>query len=177
MTLRELELKVADWLKSVPHLPTSAQTWLASNIWWIALVGGVITAIVAFFGLISIIVALPFLSFGIFFGAHGAWWLITTLLSLAFVIVSAALLLNAVTPLRRMAKKGWVLLFILLLVNAVSTAVAAVTSGGLYPLFSGLIVGVIFLAIEAYLLYEIRGYFNHPSKITHHAHRETSHEN
>lgn len=176
MTLRELELKVAGWFKEVPHLPTSAQTWLASNIWWIALVGGVISAVVVFFGVVGLAVALPVMSFGIFFGAHGAWWLITTLISLAFAVAATVLLLQAYVPLRRMAKKGWVLLFILLLVNIVSTAVSAVVSGSAYSLVRGLIVGIIFLAIEAYLLYEIRGYFNHPSKIAHTVHHETSHE-
>lgn len=176
MTLRELELKVANWFKQVPHLPTSAQTWLASNIWWMALVGGVISAVVAFFAVMSLAVSLPFMSFGIFFGAHGAWWLITSLISVAFTVIAAFLLLDAYMPLRRMAKKGWVLLFVLLLVNVIMTVVTAVISNNLYSLFSSLLVGVIFLAVEAYLLYEIRGYFNHPSKIHHTEHHTTASE-
>jgi hypothetical protein len=176
MTLRELELKVGGWFKEVPHLPTSAQTWLASNIWWMALVGGIVSVIVALFAVMGLIATLPFMSFGIFFGAHGAWWLITTLISLAFTVVAAVLLLQASGPLRRMAKKGWVLLFVLLLVNIISTAVVAVVSDSVYALLSNLLVGVIFLAIAAYLLYEIRGYFNHPSKISHAVRQETSHE-
>ncbi len=176
MTLRELELKVAGWLREVPHLPISAQTWLASNVWWIALVGGVVSAVVAVFMLIGLMVALPFLSFGIFFGAHGIWWLITAFISLAFIAAAAIILLNAYQPLRRLAKKGWVLLFVMLLINTLSTAISALTSGSAWSFLRNLIIGVIFLALEAYLLYEIRGYFNHPSKIEHTPRHEVKHE-
>lgn len=128
MTLRELELKVAGWLREVPHLPISAQTWLASNVWWLALVGGIVSAITAVVMVIGLIVALPLLSFAIFFGVHGIWWLIKTLIALVFVAAAAIILLDAYQPLRRLAKKGWVLLFLLLLINVVSTAVGALTA-------------------------------------------------
>ncbi len=169
MTLRELEVKVAGWLRQVPHLPIGAQSWIASNIWWIALIGGTISAIVAFLVALGLIATLPLISFSVFFGSHGTWWVIQTIVSLAFIAITAIILIVAYQPLHRLVKKGWVLLFLLLLINTVWTVISALTAGSAWSVLQTLVAGGIFLAVEAYLLYEIRGYFSHPSKIEHSA--------
>ena len=158
--------KIEDWAedlhKKLPHLPKSAQTWLAQNIWWIAIVGAGLSAI-------SVIASLQFIatlsSPTAFYGyplvgvTHTGYAITTALISLAFVVVTGLLLALAVKPLRAQSRKGWTLLFYALLVEAVSVVVNAIVNFNIFGFFFQIIFGAVFVAITAYFIFEIRSHF------------------
>lgn len=160
--VRQLETKVAGWLKPVPPLPTNAQKWLAENVWWLAIIG-VIASVLGIIALISAIMA-----YVTFLGAvvglyptqtHESGWIVVTLLSLLFSIATTVITALAINPLKKAQKKGWDLLFLTLLVGAASVLVGAVASLDLGRFIGGIIFGGIGLAIGAYFLFQLRSYF------------------
>jgi len=167
--VRQLETKVAGWLKPVPPLPTNAQKWLAENVWWLAIIS-VVASVIGMFILIGAITA-----YITFLGAvvglypaqtYGSGWIVVTLLSLLFGITTTVLTALAINPLKKSQKKGWDLLFLTLLVSATSILVSAVASLDLGRFIGGIIFGGIGLAIGAYFLFQIRSYFVKTTKET-----------
>lgn len=160
--VRQLETKVAGWLKPVPPLPTNAQKWLAENVWWLAIIS-VVASVIGMFILFNAIMAyLAFLGAAIgFYSAqtYASGWIVATLLSLVFSIATTVLTALAINPLKKLQKKGWDLLFLALLVGAVSVLVSAVASLNLGIFISDIIFGGIGLAIGAYFLFQLRSYF------------------
>ena len=163
--LSKLERTVAKWLKDVPHLPLSFRQWLGDNVWWMAVIGTILSGIatlgliIAFFGSLSTL-GTPFISYyasATFVG----WVIITTAVSLVFVALECILLGMSVTPLKEKQKKGWVLLFIVLLLGAVSVVVNAILTLNVLTFITSIIFGAIWSAIAAYLLFEIHGEFAH----------------
>ena len=168
--LHKIETTVAGWLKGVPHLPAAGQKWLATNIWWLALIAAILTgisllvAVTGLFSLLAIVgtyVATYYVS-----EAVSAWAIITTLISIAFMAVSVVLLAMAITPLKELKKKGWVLLFMVWLLEVVSVVVSAVLTLNVAAAIISLLFGGIFLAIIGYFLFEIHGQFALPKKAT-----------
>jgi len=166
--INKIEAIVGGWLKNVPHLPAAGQKWLGQNVWWIALIGaiaagiGVLGGLVALFTTISLVGSLS--STYYVTQTVTSWAVVTAAVSLAFLVLQGLLLAIAVKPLKDLQKKGWVLLFTTLLVQAASVVVSAVLTLNVAGFLIGIIFGAVGLAIGAYFVYEIRGQFAQVSK-------------
>ena len=159
--VRKLEKKLNDLYKGAPHLPKEAQHWLADNVWWLALLG----AILSLLGLLFIIplllaafalttVVSPIAGYGYYSDPVGLGWL-AVVVSIVSYIVTAVLLALAVNPLKVKAKKGWEFVFLSYVVNFGLSIVVAVLSFNLGSVL-GSVVGAV---IGGYFLFEIYSYF------------------
>jgi drug/metabolite transporter (DMT)-like permease len=164
-SINKLENTIAGWLKPLPHLPTTWQKWIAENVWWITVIGVILSVI----GVVALIGSLSFLSFvtssSYYYGyyvaqSHTSLWMISSVVSILFMIVSIVLMAMAINPLKLMKKKGWGLLFLTFVVGALSTIVSIILNFNVFTFIPSIIFGAIGLAISAYFLYEIRSYFN-----------------
>lgn len=166
--LGKIEKKILTWLKGVPHLPESARKWLGDNVWWIALIGAILTAIAVLFSIIGIFGVLSVLgTVGATYYAAStftSWAIVTGLVGLAFSVLQGLLLATAVKPLQSKQKKGWVLLFATLLLGALSVVVTAILTLNPFTFIVNILFGAIWLAISGYLLFEIHGQFAHVEK-------------
>jgi hypothetical protein len=166
----KIETTVAGWLKSVPHLPKGGQKWIAENVWWIAMIGmiasiiGIFTAISALVVVATFAPSVDYYGYAIAQTYNGPTW-ISLVLSLVVSIIQITLLAMAIKPLRSLQKRGWTLLFLTLLLNAVSIVLSAVFSFNPLSFVFGLIFGAIGLAIGAYFTFEIRSYFVHVAPV------------
>jgi hypothetical protein len=157
-----LESKVATLLKPVPHLPAGGQKWIAENVWWIAiisLVASIISVFVAIAGIIAFFAFVPVSYYG-YSQVYAGPSVLGLIVSLLVAIVEIGILAMAIKPLRAVNKKGWTLLFVLLLINAASAVVSAVLSLSVFGFIFGIIFGAIGCAIGAYFLFEIHGHFS-----------------
>lgn len=155
--IRKLEALVASWYKNMPHLPQRGQKWLAENSWWIVLVWVILTAMGVAGMLIATLFAGTVLSaFGPVGTAIGGVAFIIVTITMLFSIAMIVLGAMAVSPLKMLSKKGWTLLFIMILVSVAADIFTFLLN---FNLFS-LVWGVLFAAVLAYFLYEIRSYFN-----------------
>jgi uncharacterized membrane protein YhaH (DUF805 family) len=166
----KLEKIVLGWTKSVPHLPVVAQKWLGTNVWWIALVGAILSAIAVLFALTGLfalmaIVGAPSNAYYVYGGYTGTA-ILSGVISLIFLAANGLLLALAVNPLKAKQKKGWVLLFLTLLVEALSVVVNAVLSFSVLGFIMAILFGAIALAIGAYFVFEIHSQFGHTPKAT-----------
>lgn len=161
--LQKLENIILGWAKSVPHLPEVVRKWLGDNVWWIALVGAILSSIAGLFALIGVFGVLSVMGTvaSTYYAASTftAWAIVTGLVSLLFIVIEVVLLATAVKPLQLKQKKGWVLLFVTWLVGAVSIVVNAVLSLNPFGFIVGIIFGAIWLAVSGYFLFEIHGQF------------------
>lgn len=166
--LSKLERTVLGWLKNVPHLPEVARRWIGDNIWWITLVGAILSGIGVLVGLIGVIgvaslvgtVAASYYATATF----TAWAIILGLVGLAFSVIDTVLLAMAVNPLRAKQKKGWVLLFTVWLVGVVAVVVNSILSLNVLGFITGILFGAIWIAISGYFLFEIHGQFAHTER-------------
>lgn len=158
-SIHKLETRIAGWYSNAPHLPKNGQKWLAENVWWIAVIGAVFGA----FALLAI-VPLTLVALGLSATANLApstygyetpavMWT-SVLISAVSLVIITVLTAMAILPLKDRRKKGWDLIFISMLVNAASLVLSVITAD-----FSGLIGGVIGLALGGYFLFEIRNLF------------------
>lgn len=161
----KLETTVAEWLRLVPHLPNSARKWLANNVWWLAIIS-VVASVSGI--LIDILSLMSYLNiYGPINGPYATQYIggviIVSMASVVFSLVITFLTVLAVSHLKVLRKKGWNLLFLILIVNAISAIVVAALSviinQSLLGFIIGVIVGGLVVAIEAYFLFEIRFYF------------------
>ena len=166
--IKKLENQVLVWVKNVPHLPAAGQKWLGQNVWWIVLVFAIIIGITilgSFFGLLVQVALLGAPSSAYYItGNYAALNIITAVVSLVFSVAGGLLLALAVKPLQNMQKKGWVLLFMTLLVSALSVVVHAVLSFSVLGFIILMLFGAIGLAIGAYFIFEIHSQFGHALK-------------
>jgi len=169
--INKLETTVAGWAKNVPHLPANGQKWIANNAWWIVLIGVIlsgISLIVVFFGTLAAIAILAGVSAGTYNSFAGVgitgYTIVAAFIGLAFVLIRVLLMAAAISPLKALQKKGWVLLFVVWLVQAVSVVVGAVLTLSIGGFFVGIIFGAIGLAISGYFLFEIRNQFAHTTQ-------------
>lgn len=169
--IHKLENLVAGWLKNVPHLPANGQKWLGKNVWWIVLIGAIVSGIAVLFTIGSVFTAVALLGAASTYagyyvaGTVTGWLVVSALVSLAFLIAQGLLLALAVNPLKAGQKKGWTLLFGAWLVNAVSVVVSAILSMSILGFITGIIFGAIGLAIGGYFLFEIHGQFGGTAKV------------
>ena len=166
--LSKLERTVLGWLKDVPHLPVSARKWLGDNIWWIALIGAILSGIGILVLLGSLFTLLA--SFGTpvvsYYASPTFLGLIiaTTAVSLFFVALEGVLIAMSVTPLKEKQKKGWVLLFASWLVGVVYAVVTTILTLNVLTAFGNLIFSAVWIAASGYLLFEIHSQFAHTEK-------------
>lgn len=169
--LTNLETKTAGWLQALPHLPKGGQKWLAENVWWLAIISVVASAI----GVLTIISAI--IAYQTFIGTtalydsyyavqpYGSGWVFTTVISLLFLIVTTAVTAAAINPLKQLSKKGWNLLFVVLIIQVVSIIINAIASLNPFAFIFSILFGAIGITIGAYFLFEIRSYFLTPAKV------------
>ncbi len=166
--LSKLERTILGWLKDLPHLPVQARKWLGENIWWIALIGAILSGIgvlVLISSLFSLVASLstPVISYypsPTFLGLV----ITTTAVALFFVAVEGLLLAAAVTPLKEKQKKGWVLLFASWLVGAVYAVVTAILTLNVFTAIGNLILSAVWIALSGYVLFELHSQFAHTEK-------------
>lgn len=156
-SIRNLEVTVASWYKNMPHLPKNSQKWLAQNLWWLTLIGVILGAmgiLSTFF--ITMIAGAALVGFGGVVGAAiGGIAVIAVMVTLAFAVVDVVIAALAVAPLKAMQRKGWSLLFLVVLVNTVSLVLTFLFHLDLF----GLVWGLLWVAVGLYFLYEVRDYY------------------
>jgi len=156
----ELEEIIEGWYKNVPHLSKPSRQWLAGNIWWLALVGAVVSAC----GLLVVVPALLAAFDSSYYSAMsgGAW--LSAVLMLAGYVVTTVLLGLSVRPLREKVRSGWKFLFWSVLVSAILNALSALFVYNLYNAF----MAVVSAGVAGYLLFEMRDSFAvHAAKKVH----------
>ncbi|HET6747088.1 MAG TPA: hypothetical protein VFH06_03220 [Candidatus Saccharimonadales bacterium] len=156
-SVRKLEVTIASWYKSVPHLPKKGQEWLAVNAWWLTLIGVILGALAVVNILFFSLLAGAFLTAiaGPVGAVAGGLVLVGVIISLCLGIVCILLGGMAISPLKALQKKGWTLLFILLLIEVAAIVISDVLSFNLLALVWELL----WAAVAGYFLFEIRGQF------------------
>lgn len=154
----EFERSVAKWYNGVPHFPASVRAWLARSAWWITLLF-VLFAGIGAFSLLLIVLVFGAVLTSVVSGlgaAIGGIAFIIAVGSMFFLLVSIILGAMAIGPLRAMQKRGWRLLFYVLVVNAVADILSLVVHQNIL-LFLGQIA---ILLLVGYVLFEIRRDFS-----------------
>lgn len=160
-SISKIEDMVAGWLKPLPHLPVAGQKWISTNAWWIILVGtilsgiSILTSIGAIFTTLAVWGAVTY-----YVGqSYGSWWVLSSIISILFMVAIVIVSAISINPLKNLQKKGWDLLFLTLIISAVSIVVNAVINFNVVGFIFSIIFGAIGLAVGAYFLYEIRSHF------------------
>jgi hypothetical protein len=153
----KLERLITSWHKRVPHLSKSSQKWLASNIWWLALVGVILgsSCVISVMSFTLFVSAALAAIDGVYGAILGGVALVAVVLFLALAIICLVLTAVAITPLKAGRKKGWKLLFMVALLNGVALTISFLSS--LNPL--GSVWGLFTTIVGLYFLFEIRGFF------------------
>lgn len=139
------------------QLPANARKWLAENVWWLSLIGGILTLYGAFSVWRLSQVANPYLEVARMYGGSavtdlGAMWYV----ALAVMVAEGVMLLLAVSKLKTQSKSGWNLLFYTTLLSLVLGVVyLLVPQYGVSSLF-GTLVGT---AIGWFFLFQVRSHF------------------
>lgn len=149
-----LEEAIGKLFKRVPHLPRESRDWIADNLWWLVIIGLVLSSF-AVLGLV-----LQLLGTSLYMGltndiVTGGAAFVATLVSLAVIGFAVALEAMAIKPLRQKRRYGWELLFVVGLVLLVEALIGALISNSL----SGLLNSLITAFIGFYMLFETRDYF------------------
>ncbi|NCU39207.1 hypothetical protein EOL96_09370 [Candidatus Saccharibacteria bacterium] len=153
----DLESYLVKVSKKLPHLPKKFLDWLYENVWWLVLVGVVLSAVV-------IVSTIQW--YGLFFAdmfgivghggganAVGLGIILSGVLGIIAVVVYGM----AIMPLKEKRKRGWDLLFLASLISVAGSIVSALSSG--WMVASNLLGVAIGLAIDWYFLFEIRGHY------------------
>lgn len=158
---KDIEATIGGWYENVPHLPKEGRTWLADNVWWLALIGAVLCA----FGLFTALPLLFLLLVGSvpttvsFYGTDvsrlNGFYQLSILITLVSYVTTTVLLALSIRPLKNRTRRGWELLFWAYLINFICAIAGAIISLSA----SNLLGAVIGAAIGGYLLFEIRSYF------------------
>lgn len=155
--VRKLEATVGSWYEKAPHLPKETSKWIATNAWWLTLVGLIIGA----FGVLGAI-SVTFFAGALLAGLGGAVGaaiggiaFVAVFVSLLFAIVVLVISAMAIQPLKAMSKRGWNLLFIIVLLEVLSLALTLLFTFDIF----GTIWGLLWVAVGTYFLFEIRQYY------------------
>lgn len=155
-TLRKVELTVASWYEGAPHLPENGRKWLAVNLWWLTLIGVVLGVIGASTLLMALFAGAAILTLsGNLTVATGGTLAYAAFITLTFAVANIVLMAVAIAPLKALRKPGWTLLFATVLVNVLSLVVSFV----FYYNLMSLLWGLVFAAVGAYFLFEVRGFY------------------
>lgn len=167
-TVHKLEKSIEEWLKPLPHLPNDWRQWIAKNVWWIVLIGVILSVIGGLMLIGAVFTAMGaiatvntvYSSLGVNVAPlYNGWWYAATIASLIFLVITVVINALAITPLKAQSKKGWNLLFLTFLVGVVSSIVSIVLNITTFNVVGSVIGGVIGVVISAYFLFEIRSYF------------------
>lgn len=160
--LAQFEAWLYDMLvyKAPFHLPVKAKDWIVQYGPWIALVGGIIAALVVVPATLTVLGAAGYSS--MMYGAYGyyaptvAAAIPVLYLSLAVFAVQLIVMFIAIPMLLKRQRKGWLLLFYSDLVSLVYTLVNSFTYGFNFGTLLGGLIGAV---IGFYLLFQIRSYY------------------
>lgn len=160
--LSKIEDMVAGWIKPIPHLPISGRKWLAENFWWLVLIGAI------FLGLAAIAMLNVLSLFGNSMNYMMGWytpvsltgWVyFVTFVSLVFMVIEIVIMSMAIEPLKKMKRRGWDLMFLVLLISTTSVIVNVLINFNALSPITALLTGAITFVIDAYLLFEVQSYF------------------
>ena len=170
--INKLEKTVEGWLKPLPSLPKNVQKWLAENVWWLALISAILTGISILLSLGAIATYASYsagidAAYSIGLASYAPGWIISVVTSLIFSVITVLLTAMAINPLKSLNHKGWKLLFVIYLINALNAVVNAVLSFNVFSFIFGIIFGAIGLAIGGYFLFQIKSYFGSHAKAKH----------
>ncbi len=154
--MQAIEKMLGDLLKSAPSLPEEARKGLATALPWLALVGGVLSLVGAWY-LYDAVSRLSQLysAFGYtgpVVGVSGVAWVTVVVL-----IAQAVLFLLAFPALRTGKKSGWNFALMAMLVTIIYSVVYNLFSG--YLNLGGLVFSLIGSAFGLYLLFQVRSHF------------------
>lgn len=162
--IKQLESKIEEWLKPLPHLPANARKWISENLWWITIVGAVLEA----WAIWTLIRVTYFVSsyynawsdfakqLGVDTGVTvSAWDNITVIGCAIFMIASIALMIASIKPLKDMKKRGWDIMFLAYLLSMGYAIFNMLNNFS----FGAIISVVISAVIGAYFLFEIKSHF------------------
>lgn len=145
--------------KSPVQLPAGAKNWFGDNLWWLAIVGAVMSLLGAWSTWQTVNSANRMLdAFGVgdmYRQEIGGY----VYVSIAASLVSAALLLMAQAKLKERRKDGWNLLFYSFLLGLALSLVSMVMNAA-YGVVGGIIGLAIGFVIGGWLLFQIRSQFN-----------------
>ncbi len=167
--INQFKKTIEEWLKPLPHLPVTWRKWLGENLWWLTLVGVIISVISIFILILAILAALSiFGAAATVYNAYGVavtttysgFWILSSFVSLALLMLTVALTAMAVSPLKAQKQKGWDLLFLVFVINIISSLISALIKFNAFTLIPSLIGAAISAAISAYFLFEVRSQFN-----------------
>ncbi|OYX41434.1 hypothetical protein B7Y94_05105 [Candidatus Saccharibacteria bacterium 32-49-12] len=161
--VNSIEQKGIAWFEKIPNLPESARRWLADNAWWLVAGGAVIQAISLVRMMMTILTNLSISEAGYYDVEPfmGTWGLLLQIVAFIFGVVAVGLAAASIDPLKGRMKKGWVLLFLSLLVYVMWIFVNAFLSLSLINFVILVLFHGIFAALFGYLLFEIHGQFAH----------------
>ncbi len=159
--LKQAEDSMAGAFKSAPKLSDSSRESLV-NIWpWLALIGGILQALGAYWLFSWARTANSFVDYAnnlsrAFGGEEvvSSRWSFWVWVALAVLVVEAVLLLMAYPKLKRREKGGWDLLFLTGLINVVYAVVSLLIDGR--GGFGSLVFNLIISAVIFWLLFETR---------------------
>lgn len=174
LNLKKIEEQFAKWLKPIPNLPEKAQKWIGTNIWWMVIILTVLMAISIITSISGMFQALNVMSsvnrlhgvlgnyatgFVVLGAGQRALWISSQILSLIFSIFSLVVYGLAIMPLKEAKKKGWDLLFLVLLVNFVWIVINTILNFNVFTFIPYLVFGIAFFLAAIYLLLQIKNYF------------------
>lgn len=155
---KKLEATLAGWYKKVPfHFPPNGRKWLTENVWWLVLIGVVLSVLGLFAAVKGMMyvndITSQYEAIAGYYGVRNSSWNYNTAIwvSIIFGIVILVVEALAIKPLKALKKRGWDLLFLAMLVSALSAVVSAVLNYS----FGSLIGAAIGFAIGGYFLFEI----------------------
>ena len=164
-TITKLERTVLHWFKAVPHLPRGVQHWLGDNIWWITVLVAIVTGLATMGNIFTLLGNQSVIESGsISYYASTSflvWANVIATINLVFNALTTVILAFAVVPLREKQKKGWVLVFLTLLLAVVSTVVGAIMTQNVIGFVSRILFEGQFIVVGDHLLFEIHGEFAH----------------
>lgn len=169
----KLEKRILGWFKGVPHLPVGGQKWLGDNVWWIVLVGAILTTlsiIASLSGIIALVALLGSPQASYYASSViTSWTLVTGIVGVVFALFGAILQYLSVQPLKLKQKKGWVLLFVNWLLGAIAIFINSVLTLNPISFIVSLLFGAVWVAISGYFLFELHGQFAHDVRRPHKA--------
>jgi len=164
-SIKKLEKTIEEWLKPLPHLPSSWRNWIGQNVWWMALIGVILSAFAVLAGLGAILTAMSLLGvatsiYGVYMAeSYSSWWMISSAVALVFMAIILVLTAMAIQPLKGLKKKGWDLLFLTSVIGFVSMVISAVMNLNALNMIPNLLSTAISAVISMYFLFEIRSHF------------------
>ncbi len=160
--MQAIEKMLGDAFKNVPSLPEEARKGLANATPWLALAGGVLSLVAAWYlyqavAAVDMYVSGVYSTFGYTAPVAGVGLSPVVWLSIGILVAQAVLSFIAFPALRTHKKSGWNLMLWMALASIAYGVVANLFSG--YFNFGGLVIALIGSAAGLYLLFQIRSYF------------------